>query len=109
GLFATLLLNVIVPLNFFLGWPIALQMGAASLLVFVPVWFAGVIFAVLFNQTKEPDRAFGFNIARAMLGGLAEYSSMLLGFRYLLLVAVVFYALSTLWRNKLPGEALAQG
>jgi SAM-dependent methyltransferase len=108
GLFATLLLNVVVPLNFFLGWPIALQMGAASLLVFVPVWFAGIIFAVLFNQTTEPDRAFGFNIAGAMLGGLAEYSSMLLGFRHLLLVAVVFYAMSALWRSKLPREALAQ-
>jgi hypothetical protein len=29
-----------------------------------------------------------------MLGGLAEYSSMLLGFQYLMLVAVAFYALS---------------
>jgi hypothetical protein len=29
-----------------------------------------------------------------MLGGLAENASMLLGFRYLMLVAILFYALS---------------
>ena len=29
-----------------------------------------------------------------MLGGLSEYSSMLLGFQYLVLVALAFYAIS---------------
>ena len=38
--------------------------------------------------------AFGVNIAGAMVGGLAEYSSMLLGFQYLVMVAILFYLLS---------------
>ncbi len=71
-------------------------MTGACLLVFAPVLFAGVIFASSFKRTDEPDRAFGFNIAGAMLGGLAEYSSMLLGFQYLVLVAILFYVLSIL-------------
>lgn len=99
GLAVALLLNVAVPLNFFLGWPAALQMLGSCLLVFAPVLFSGVIFAVSFNRTAEADRAFGFNIAGAMLGGLAEYTSMLLGFRYLLLVALAFYGLSAMWRG----------
>ena len=74
-------------------------MPASCLLVFAPVLFSGVIFAVSFSRTAEADRAFGFNIAGAMLGGLAEYTSMLLGFRYLLLVALAFYGLSALWRS----------
>ena len=57
---------------------------------------AGVIFAASFRRTREPDRAFGFNIAGAMIGGLAENSSMLLGFQYVVLVAILFYALSAL-------------
>ena len=43
-----------------------------------------------------PDRAFGVNIAGSMLGGLAENTSMLLGFQYLLLVAIAFYGVSAL-------------
>jgi hypothetical protein len=40
--------------------------------------------------------AFGSNIAGAVVGGFAESLSMLLGFRYLLLAAVLFYLLSAL-------------
>jgi hypothetical protein len=63
-------------------------------LVFAPIAFAGVIFAVSFARTEQPDRAFGFNVAGAMAGGLAENASMLVGFQYLILIAAGFYALS---------------
>ena len=96
GLLVTLALNTLIPLDFFLGMSRSLQVTGACLLVFAPVLFAGVIFASSFKRTDEPDRAFGFNIAGAMLGGLAEYSSMLLGFQYLVLVAILFYVLSVL-------------
>jgi hypothetical protein len=48
----------------------------------------------------EADRAFGANIAGAMFGGLAEYSSMILGFQYLLFVAVALYLLSIVGYQK---------
>jgi hypothetical protein len=100
GLLLTLILNIVVPLDFFLGMNRGIQVVSSSLLAFAPILFAGVIFAAAFKRTNEPDRAFGMNIAGAMVGGLAEYSSMLLGFRYLGLVAILFYALSAvgLWR-----------
>jgi hypothetical protein len=94
GLLATLVLNTVVPLDFFLGMNRTLQVIGSCLLVFAPILFAGVIFASSFKRTAEPDRAFGYNIAGAMVGGLAEYSSMLLGFQYVVLVAILFYALS---------------
>jgi hypothetical protein len=84
----------VVPLDSFLGIGRAVQVLASSLLVFAPIWFAGVIFAVSFERSAEPDQAYSANIAGAMIGGLAEYSSMLLGFQYLVLVALAFYALS---------------
>jgi len=96
GLFVTLALNTIIPLDFFLGMNRSVQVIGSCLLVFAPVLFAGVIFAASFKRTAEPDRAFGFNIAGAMVGGLAENSSMLLGFQYVVLVAILFYALSAL-------------
>lgn len=100
GLLLTLILNIVVPLDFFLGMNRGVQVASSSLLAFTPILFAGVIFAAAFKRTNEPDRAFGMNIAGAMVGGLAEYSSMLLGFQYLGLVAILFYTLSAigLWR-----------
>ncbi|MEK6282396.1 MAG: hypothetical protein AABN95_18715 [Acidobacteriota bacterium] len=96
GLLITLALNAVVPLDFFLGMNRTIQVLGSCLLVFTPVLFAGVIFAGSFKRTTEPDRAFGVNIAGAMVGGLAEYSSMLLGFQYVVLVAILFYALSAI-------------
>jgi hypothetical protein len=58
------------------------------------MFFAGVIFARTFRAAADPDRAFGSNIAGSVLGGLSESLSMLLGFRYLPLLAIAFYLLS---------------
>jgi len=100
GLLVALGLNVLVPLDFFLGMNRSVQVIASCLLVFTPILFAGVIFAVSFGRSTEPDRDFGANTAGAMLGGLAENSSMLLGFQHLVLVAVVFYTLSAILNRR---------
>jgi hypothetical protein len=55
------------------------------------MFFAGVIFARSFRDVREPDQAFGSNIAGAVVGGFCENFSMLLGFRNLLLLAALFY------------------
>ena len=94
GLFLSLTISALVPMEYFLGMDRSVQVAGASALAFVPVLFAGVIFAVSFSRVAEADRAFGANIAGAMFGGLAEYSSMVLGFRYLLFVAVALYLAS---------------
>jgi SAM-dependent methyltransferase len=114
GLIAALVINGVVPLDWFLNLSRTPQVIGASAMVFAPILFAAVIFAVTFSRTVSPDRAFGFNIAGAMLGGLAENLSMLLGFQYLMLVAILFYALSAMPRrvhqaapqqDPLPGAA----
>jgi spermidine synthase len=96
GLFVALGLNLAIPLDAFLGLDRAAQIGGACLLAFAPVAFAGVIFATTFARSRNPDQVFGANVAGALVGGLAENASMVLGFRYLLAVAVGFYLLSSL-------------
>jgi hypothetical protein len=98
ALFAALAANFLVPLDVFLGLSRWAQVTAAGLLVFAPVACAGTVFAVSFARSRQPDRAFGANVAGAVLGGLAENGSMLLGFRYLVVLAAGFYALSSLAR-----------
>jgi Spermine/spermidine synthase domain len=108
GLFVTLALNTIIPLDFFLGMNRALQVLGSCTLVFAPVLFAAVVFAASFKRTAQPDQAFGFNIAGAMLGGLAENSSMMLGFQYVVLVAILFYVISALGFFKSRSPALVK-
>jgi SAM-dependent methyltransferase len=107
GLFAALALNTVVPLDYFLGMERTTQVVLSCLLVFAPVLFAGVIFAVSFSRTTDPARAMGANIAGVMLGGLAENISMQLGFQYLVLVALGFYVLSALFSRR-AGAAISR-
>jgi SAM-dependent methyltransferase len=104
GLFVSLALNAAVPLEVFLGLGRSLQVAGSCLLVFAPILFAGVIFAASFARSGQPDRSFGANIAGAMVGGLAEYTSMLLGFQHLVLVALGLYALSVFSCGERPDE-----
>jgi spermidine synthase len=105
GLMVVLALNVFVPLDAFLGLSRVAQVAAACVLAFTPILFSGVIFAVSFSRSSRPDQDFGANVAGAMLGGLAENTSMLLGFRYLTLVVIGFYALSGVFGKRPAGEA----
>ncbi len=94
ALFPMLMLNVAVPLDSFLGLPRMVQGAAAGLLVVCPILCAGVIFAKSFARTNKPDQALAYNTAGAILGGIAETSSLLIGFQWLLAVAGVFYLAS---------------
>ena len=73
--------------------------------MFLPVFFAGVIFATAFRSSAQPDVDFGSNIGGIILGGLSEYLSLVLGFNHLLWIAIGFYLLAALLN---PKELLAR-
>ncbi|UGA41023.1 hypothetical protein HU230_0021725 [Bradyrhizobium quebecense] len=89
-----LAVSVLVPLDTFLSGGIVWRYVIPCALALGPMFFAGVIFARSFRDEANPDQAFGSNIAGSVIGGLAESCSTLLGFRYLLIVAIGFYLLS---------------
>lgn len=99
-----LAVNILVPMNWFLSLPGAWKTIASCAVVFVPVFFAGVIFATAFRDSRHPDVDFGSNVAGIILGGLSEQLSMVLGFNHLLLVAAGFYVLSAVLRRRPPRE-----
>jgi spermidine synthase len=109
GLVLSLVASAFVPIDAFLGLSRGLQITGSCLLAFMPIVFAGAVFAVSFSHAGDADRAFGANIAGAMFGGLCEYSSMLLGFQYLVLVAAAFYLLSAVGAFSSSREAVAAG
>ena len=65
-----------------------------------PIFFAGVIFATEFRDSRQPGVDFGWNVAGVALGGLCENFSLVLGFQYLLGVAAAFYLLSAILRPR---------
>jgi hypothetical protein len=100
-LVASLLVNASVPMSTFLALPGADKVFVSCTVIFVPIFFAGVIFATAFRDSRQPDVDFGSNIGGVILGGLSEYFSLMLGFNYLLFIAIAFYLLSMIFRPRL--------
>jgi SAM-dependent methyltransferase len=94
ALFASLLIQALVPLRTFLGWGIPAQAAGAGLVTFAPIFLSAALFSVYFSRSDRPDRALGANILGSMAGGLCEYGSMVWGFSGLLAAAGLFYALA---------------
>jgi SAM-dependent methyltransferase len=99
-LIASLLVNSYVPMEYFLSLPGASRVFASCAVIFVPIFFAGVIFAAAFRESRQPDVDFGSNIGGVILGGLSEYFSLIVGFRHLLFIAIAFYILSAILRQR---------
>ena len=108
-LVAALLVNVCVPMDDFLSQPGVAKGIVSCAVVFVPVLFAGIIFATAFRDSQRPDIDFGSNIAGVIVGGLTEYFSMVLGFNHLLIVAIAFYILSAVLRPASRSTVLLSG
>jgi hypothetical protein len=100
-LIVALAINVLVPMNSFLALPDTMKIIASCAVFFIPVFFAGVVFATVFRDSQRPDVDFGSNVAGIILGGLSEYLSLVLGFNNLLLIAIAFYILSIVLRPRL--------
>jgi hypothetical protein len=104
-LIASLLVNLAVPMTTFLSLPGAARLVVSCLVVFVPVLFAGVVFAASFRASQRPDVDFGSNIGGVILGGLSENLSLVVGFNNLLIVAIVYYGLSALLAPRLGSRS----
>ena len=103
-LFATLLLNYLLPLHSMLGITSAtLRYALASLLTFAPIFVANVVFSRSFRDTESADISFASNLLGIMLGGMFEYLALVTGYQSLLLIVIVFYAIALLlWRRTGP-------
>ena len=68
----------------------------AALLAFAPIFLANVVFSQRFRDTSDSAVAFGANLLGAMAGGLLEYTSLIFGYQWLLILVAVLYGLAFL-------------
>jgi SAM-dependent methyltransferase len=100
GLFATLALSFALPPEQLLIDPPWLRYVFAAGLAFAPVFFANLVFTFSFRDTKTADMAFASNLLGAMVGGTLEYGALLSGYRALLIVVAILYALAWVFATR---------
>jgi hypothetical protein len=84
----------LVPAQRLLGLAMVPRFLLATALAFAPVYVANLIFAERFRDVADSAVGFGANLLGAMVGGVLEYLSLLVGYRALLLVAAALYGLA---------------
>ena len=97
--FVLLLISSLVPLVFPLANLLSVESETlrfcfASLLVFSPIFFANLIFGLIFRDQPVAEHLFGWNLIGTTLGGVVEYTSMWVGYNALSVVVALTYALS---------------
>ncbi len=70
------------------------RFAAAVSLAFAPIFLANLIFAERFRQVGASTVAFGTNLLGAMVGGVLEYSALIVGYRDLLILVAALYGLA---------------
>ena len=112
SLFVALAVAFALPPESLLIDPPWLRYLLAGAVAFAPVFLANLVFTYSFRDTRTADMAFASNLLGAMVGGALEYVALLTGYRALLLVVAVLYALAwlfaTRWRT-LADVELASG
>jgi spermidine synthase len=100
-LFGLLAVNYFLPSQTLLSIPVpALRYTLASLLAFAPIFLANVIFSHSFRDSLSADIAFGSNLLGAMAGGVFEYAALAMGYQFLLLPVMAFYAMAYWLRRR---------
>jgi hypothetical protein len=96
-LILSILINYLLPAGSFLGLDLFWRVSLASFLQALPLFFAGMVFAISFSKTHSIGIALGSNLIGSVLGGVFEYASLFSGIRSLNLLAILFYFLSMLF------------
>ncbi len=94
GLMLGLAANYLTPVHALLGSSALVRLLLSMLFVGTPIFFASICFALLFRDEPSTDLAFGWNVLGAVLGGLLEFSSMLIGLKALTLIATGAYVIA---------------
>jgi spermidine synthase len=99
-LYAFLLVSLVVawlvPGDWLLELPMVPRFVLAVTIAFTPIFLANLVFTQRFRDVSSSTAAFGANLLGSMVGGLIEYSALLVGYRTLLIIVGVLYGLAFL-------------
>ena len=99
----------VLPWRSLFEFDVAARAIVAGLAVGAPVFFAGVIFSSELATRADAAAALGCNLCGAMVGGLLENLSMVIGLKAILLLAFVAYLASMLAALRRSERAVLSG
>jgi len=108
ALFVALLVTYATPTEWLLAGSVATRLALSILFAGAPVFFASICFALRFKQRSEPNLAFGWNLAGAVVGGFIEILVVVIGLRSLTLVALIAYLAAFLIERREAAAAAAR-
>jgi SAM-dependent methyltransferase len=108
-LVALLLLNYFIPIGKIGFENRALESLFYAVLEFSPIVCAGLLFGSAIKRSTSVARDYGTNLLGAMVGGAAEYASLVTGFRVLLFIIAACYIGAVLARRAESGRAIPTG
>ena len=86
-------------INFY-NYPTLLLKFLVPIILTFPVFFSGLAFSKELLSYGSTANALSCNILGAIVGGLLEYNSMYFGFKFLYLLAIIFYFFAYMSSNK---------
>jgi SAM-dependent methyltransferase len=98
GLWISIGISYLIPMRFYFFDSVWLKALAATLVLCLPVFFAGIIFIQSFSKSGFSGEALGSNLMGAVTGGLLESLSYWTGLKSLIIFAACFYLTSYLLR-----------
>ncbi len=96
GLFASLLISFAIPPERLLFESFAVRAIVSTIVLCLPVFFAGIVFVSSFAKAHFQGSALGSNLFGALAGGLLESLSLWFGLKSLIVLAAIIYAGSAL-------------
>jgi hypothetical protein len=100
ALLVLLVVNYLVPVGRVSFSSRLLESLFYGVLVFSPVLCAGLLFSSSFRTSASTAGDFGANLLGAMAGGVAEYLSLLSGYRFLLILVAGCYLCAVVGRSR---------
>lgn len=92
GIFVSLAIAYLIPLEKLFFASVLLKALCATLVLCLPVFFAGIVFIRSFALAKFSGDSLGSNLFGALVGGLLESLSFWTGLKSLLIFAALLYA-----------------
>jgi hypothetical protein len=91
ALLGLIALNYVIPVGRVTFESRAAESLFYGLLVFSPVFCAGLLFSSSFKRSSSTATDFGANLLGAIVGGVGEYLSLVAGYRFLLVLVAACY------------------
>ncbi len=98
-LLAALVVAWVVPQESLLHLEPVPRFFAAVAVAFAPIFLANLVFAERFRDIGTSTIAFGANLLGAIIGGVLEYLALVTGYRFLLVIVAILYALAFISRR----------